>query len=172
MPACSPTLVRVAGLVHPCGWQRSGTLRCCIGLLAHTHRNVCGPDVGIGAVNRVCGRQAAECPLIHPTGKNDRRHAEWRESTMDQRQSRSGTNLRGRRAAIFARWLCPAVMCVEAGTDSHQECTHRLFWPRRLAEVHSTQTATANNLSSREIDVIEVQVALGGEHRSSGSLRL
>src|SRR5437868_14869058 len=42
MLACSPTLVRVAGLVHPCGWQESGTLRWCIGLLAHTHRNVCG----------------------------------------------------------------------------------------------------------------------------------
>src|SRR4029077_2893478 len=39
MLACSPTLVRVAGPVHPCGWQESGTLRWCIGILAHTPRN-------------------------------------------------------------------------------------------------------------------------------------
>ena len=55
-------------------------------------------------------------------------------------------------------------MRIETGADSQQEFIDMLSWPRRLTEVHSTQTATGENLVTRHIDVVEVQVAFGGEH--------
>jgi len=55
-------------------------------------------------------------------------------------------------------------MRFETGADSQQEFIDMLSWPRRLAEVHTTQIADGDNLATRHIDVIEVQVALGREH--------
>ena len=48
--ACWPTRGRVAGWVHPCGWQDSETLRWCIGLLRTGAATFAGSDIDIGAV--------------------------------------------------------------------------------------------------------------------------
>jgi len=55
-------------------------------------------------------------------------------------------------------------MCIETCTDSQQKFVNVFPGPRRVTELHSAHNATGNNLATRHIDVVEVEVAFGGKH--------